>query len=113
MGGGYETNVFQASASASQCQNGGSSGGSGPSPTPPAPTPTPPAPSGPCTDGWSGCATQMASMCGQDYTMTGSTQKLDDFCCATCKGGASSGDSSPTPPAPTPTPPARTTRRRR
>jgi hypothetical protein len=88
MGGGYESNVLQASVTESQCASGNSNSGGGSTPTPPTPpTPPPPPPSPPsggsCTDGWNGC-TGWLGLCGQGYTMQGSSQTLDDFCCATC-----------------------------
>jgi len=40
---------------------------------------------GTCTDGWSGC-TGWLQYCGGGWTMRGSGQSLDDYCCATCSG---------------------------
>jgi len=39
-----------------------------------------------CSDGWSGC-TGWLQYCGKGYTVQGSGQSLDEFCCDTCSGG--------------------------
>jgi len=84
MGGGYESNVLQATKSASECASGSGSNSGGSTDNGPSPTPAPASSGGSCTDGWSGCS-GWSAMCGQGYNMQGSSQTLDDFCCATCK----------------------------